>query len=67
MTAIRGYPKPPENARSDSGGAVGGPCGGSAPLVKRRIDPLDCRLDLAPVTVAPGAFPNLAHVQQGAK
>ena len=36
-----------------------------APFTERRIDPLDCRLDLAPVTGTPGAFQYLAHVDQG--
>ncbi len=36
-------------------------------LIQRRVDPLDSRLDLAPVAGAPGAFQYLAHVQKRAE
>jgi hypothetical protein len=31
-----------------------------SPLVQRRVDPLYCHLDLAPVSGAPGALPTFA-------
>ena len=43
-----------------------GPCGGSAPLIKRGVDPLDCRLNLAAVARSPGMLQNLAYIHQGA-
>ena len=61
-----GAPEPPEIPRPDSGAVECGPGGGSTPLIQRRVDPLDSRLDLAPVASASGAFEYLAHVDQGA-
>jgi hypothetical protein len=34
--------------------------------IQRPIDPLDSRLDIAPVTGAPGAFQDFADLLQGA-
>jgi len=35
-------------------------------FIKLEVDPLNCRLDLAPVACTPGAFQYLAHLSQSA-